>query len=246
MRGLGSSCTYADTSPREVAPRSRLHGGGSLAPLHDRINQLEGLVRALLHQPLDASPAASDSPAPPSESELIRRGAPDPPRPGEEDIRSDAGVSAPAQVVPTRVTARRESPAPSPRSGHGGVEIRNSGAGYVSSAHWKALLDSIAGLREHIDDGGDEVGSSVASPASPVNVEHEAQPPTPLLLYPCHLCSSPAPSRASIVDSIPSRPVVDRLITLYFDEIDIATGKLGRNGLPYLTRNCLHRPLGPY
>lgn len=155
-------------------------------------------------------------------------------------------MPAPAQVAPTRVTARRASPAPSPRSGHGGDTIRSSGAGYVSSAHWKALLDSIAGLREHIDDAEAEVEFSAQSPASPVNVEHEAQPTAPLLLYPYHLCSSPAPSRASIIDSIPNRPVVDRLITLYFDEIDIATGKLGRNGLPYFTQDCLCRSLCPY
>lgn len=98
------------------------------------------------------------------------------------------------------------------------------------------MLDSIAGLREHIDDAEAEVESSVQSPASPINVEHEAQPPLPLLFYPYHLRSSPASSPSSIIDSIPSRPVVDRLVTLYFNEVDIATGKLGRNGLPYLTQ----------
>lgn len=230
IRGLGSSCTYADVHPRATAPRSQLRGGASLAPLHDRIIQLEGLVRGLLHQQLDASPAASDSHAPPCESELARRHGPDPLRRDREGIRSDAS----AQVAPTRVTGRRASPTPSHRSSPGSVTIRNSGAGFVSRAHWKALLDSIAGLREHIDDAEAEVESSVQSPASSINVEHESQPPIPLLFYPYHLRSSPASSPSSIIDSIPNRPVVDRLVTLYFNEIDIATGKLSRNGLPYL------------
>lgn len=236
IRGLGSSCTYADAHSRAAAPRSQLRGGGSLAPLHDRIIQLEGLVRGLLHQQLDASPTASDSHAPPCEPGLVRSHVADPPRRGQEDNQSDAGVG----------TGRHASPSPSPRSGHGGVTIRNSGAGYVSSAHWKALLGSIAGLREHIDDAEAEVESSVQSPASTVNVEHDDQPPIPLLFYPHHIRSSPASSPASIIDSIPSRPVVDRLVTLYFNDIDIATGKLGRNGLPHLTQNCSDRPLSLY
>lgn len=223
-----------------------MRGGPRLAPLHDRINQLEGLVRDLLQQPLDASPTTSDSHAPPSEPKLVHRRAPGPPQLGEESIQFDAGVPAPAQVAPSRVTSRRASPTLSPPSGHGGDKIRNSGAGYVSSAHWKAMLDSIAGLREHIDDSETEVESSVRSPASAISPEQESQHPTPLLFYSYHLRSPSAPSRASIIDSIPSRPVVDRLVTLYFNEIDIATGKLGRNVLGHLTQNHLHRSLCLY
>lgn len=185
-------------------------------------------------QQLDASPTASDSHAPPPrESEPASRHVPDPSRLGqEEDTQSDAGVPVPAQVAPTRLTGRRTSPTPSSRSSYGSTAVHKSGAGYVSSAHWTALLDSIAGLREHLDDGEAEEEPSV---------QHEAQPQTPLLFYSYHLGSTTASSPSSIIESIPSRPVVDRLVTLYFNEIDIATGKLGWPTLPCLRPCALHR-----
>lgn len=217
-----------------VVPRSRLRGDASLAPLHDRINQLEGLVRGLLHQPLEASPAAFDSHVPPpSESELVYLHDSGPLRLGKEEIESDAGVPAPVQDGPSRATGHRASSTSSSRSSRGdSVTIRKSGGAYVSSAHWKALLDSISGLREHIDEVEAEAESSAQSPSLTINAEHEIQPPSPLLFYSYHLCSSSTPSLSTIIDSIPSRPVVDRLVTLYFNEIDFATGKLGRNGVP--------------
>ncbi|KAH8759318.1 hypothetical protein F5883DRAFT_681775 [Diaporthe sp. PMI_573] len=100
--------------------------------------------------------------------------------------------------------------------------MRESGPGYASSTHWLAILDSITELREHVafDDPG----------PTPVQQQHDGltvfdlhtrSPPRPMLLYGCRV----QPSFSSILKAVPARPIVDRLVSRYFNDLDMATAK---------------------
>ncbi|TGJ82083.1 hypothetical protein E0Z10_g6697 [Xylaria hypoxylon] len=71
---------------------------------------------------------------------------------------------------------------------------------YVGGAHWTAILDGIADLREDVDQQGQGSRSS-----------------HPQLLYGCQ----PA-SRDAILATLPPRPTVDRSISRYFNLLDLA------------------------
>lgn len=71
---------------------------------------------------------------------------------------------------------------------------------YVGGAHWTAILDGIADLREDVDQQGHGVPSS-----------------HPRLLYGCQPIS-----RDAILATLPSRPTVDRGISRYFNLLDLA------------------------
>ena len=108
-----------------------------------------------------------------------------------------------------------EMPSPSP-SDYGSIRIKGSGVSYVSSAHWTAVLESIDELRDHFEqeDNSHVVASDTIQPQ--VNF------PSPQLLYGgCPLHITPA----SILNSVPIRPVVDRLVACYFNFLDMAPGK---------------------
>ncbi|KAJ8130754.1 hypothetical protein O1611_g2873 [Lasiodiplodia mahajangana] len=71
---------------------------------------------------------------------------------------------------------------------------------YVSGAHWTAILDSIADLKENADQPG-----------------HGSSSSHPQLLYGCKPIS-----REAILATLPPRPTVDRGISCYFNRLDIA------------------------
>ncbi|KAJ5915737.1 Fungal-specific transcription factor protein [Penicillium verhagenii] len=104
--------------------------------------------------------------------------------------------------------------APSP-SDYGSVRIRHSGVSYISSSHWAAVLDDIAELRDHIEQDN-ELHEMVTY------YDHNSSSlPSPQLFYSggcTHI------SVDSILESIPPRPVVDRLISRYFNELDLSSG----------------------
>lgn len=93
---------------------------------------------------------------------------------------------------------------------------------YVGGAHWAAILDGIADLKNHFDrdehimsiaTGSDhDVGISGPRPRSP----HA------LLLYGCR---EPAP-RSEILAALPPRGIVGRFVSRYFNMLDLAPCKL--------------------
>lgn len=103
---------------------------------------------------------------------------------------------------------------PSP-SDYGSIKIERTGSTYVGSSHWAAVLDSIADLRAHFANEEDVAQCRSIDPVQP-----PAKTPQPQLLY----YSPIFEDKTSIIDTIPSRPVVDRLISRYFNVLDIATG----------------------
>lgn len=162
--------------------------------MQDRINQLENLVLTLMQQQ-----TGTDSPEPLSDFS--------PKVPGRDAYLNNEEPSTAARSGSAEVP-------PSP-SDYGSMRIRKSSVSYVSSSHWAAVLDSIAGLRDQFEQE-DEVHAPISDPP-PLQFDF----PKPQLLYGC-----PTPAtRASVLESIPPRAVVDRLVSRYFNVLDMDSGK---------------------
>jgi hypothetical protein len=101
-------------------------------------------------------------------------------------------------------------------SDYGSFRTPETSVNYVNSSHWAAILDSITDLRNHI------TRDEEAYPMVLGTVRPPASFPKPKLLYSCGMYES----SASILKSLPPRPTVDRLISRYFNIIDIAPGML--------------------
>ncbi|MCJ1391744.1 hypothetical protein MMC18_004609 [Xylographa bjoerkii] len=123
-----------------------------------------------------------------------------------------SGIDPKRPLAASPETQREVSPSP---SDYGSIRIRESGVRYVSSENWATVLDSIAELRGHFEHEDETYAHS------PDPVQLQTNVPSPQLLYGC-------PSQVtldSILESIPPRSVVDRLVSRYFNDLDMATGK---------------------
>lgn len=107
---------------------------------------------------------------------------------------------------------------------NGSIKIRDSEITYASNAHWAAVLESIAELRNELSDE-----SNAASVAGGGIQQHD--PPCPRLFY----GGDPqAIDLDSILECLPPRIVVDRSISRYFNSLDATAGK---------SNNCRHNTL---
>ncbi|CZR61340.1 related to transcription activator protein acu-15 [Phialocephala subalpina] len=88
-------------------------------------------------------------------------------------------------------------------------------ANYVGSAHWAAILDNIAGLKDQLDISDD-----------PIKEEKDSVPevPGPDLL----VGSVRAATRAEILATLPPRGVVDKLLLRFFEGVDMGSSMLHR------------------
>ncbi|KAK4176930.1 transcriptional activator protein acu-15 [Triangularia setosa] len=223
-RGLALSCAYNPEAPTPQGANSTKLGSMNHSStdrprtaVQDRIQELERLVVTLMqqqhvpHLPQPLAPSSSfDSPV---SSRLTLSAAytpalnPIPPPPPQPPALPQ--LQDPATTTPSVDLGR----------------ISSDGVSYVGDAHWAAVLDSIAELKEHLDaeDSYTLVPSDDEEPSS-APASHLLPPRTtgPMLLYGC-------PTRAShheILASIPVRPVVDRLISKYFNALDMAPALL--------------------
>lgn len=96
---------------------------------------------------------------------------------------------------------------------HGKMRENSHGANYVSSVHWAAVLDSISELIDQCDEKEKE--KKAASDGGPVH----SQIPGPRLLY-----EPVKATKTDILTSMPTRPVVDRMVARYFNALGIAPG----------------------
>ncbi|KAI0901360.1 fungal-specific transcription factor domain-containing protein [Annulohypoxylon nitens] len=89
-----------------------------------------------------------------------------------------------------------------------------AGVNYADGAHWTALLDGISELKDCFQDTS-EPSSTMRSAIPPQAVAEYG--PHPQLLYGrfAHI------SRGEILSTLPARPVVDRLISKFFNTIDL-------------------------
>lgn len=83
---------------------------------------------------------------------------------------------------------------------------------YVGREYWVAILDSIAELRDQVV--ADEIPHEDEDIEYANNQTHRA-----LLLY----GHRPSISRREILDSLPTKPIVDRYISRYFNNLDLVS-----------------------
>jgi hypothetical protein len=102
---------------------------------------------------------------------------------------------------------------PSP-SDHGTLSTRSARVSYVGSSHWAAVLDSITELRNHLAQEEDAINLPPDLVSSPTSFSK------PQLLYNVTMYET----TVSIIKSLPPRSVVDRLVSRYFNVLDIAPG----------------------
>ncbi|KAJ5291651.1 Fungal-specific transcription factor protein [Penicillium angulare] len=175
----------------------RLHPCIARGPAHvqDRINQLEGLVLGLMKQNTSNPRPGATTP-----NSVNNVGWPN-------DTHRDQSLDEGAKNPPPNAS-------PSP-SDYGNIRMRNSESSYVSSAHWAAVLDSISELRDHFEQEDEHSALTM----------HDAHAcagfPGPQLFY---TGASSTISIDSILEAIPPRLVVDRLISRYFNDLDMASG----------------------
>ncbi|KAI0474847.1 fungal-specific transcription factor domain protein [Xylaria cf. heliscus] len=141
--------------------------------------------------------------------------------PSSLDQRSGLNPSPPETdseqvIVTTAQTQRHVSPT---LSDHGSIRIQQTVISYVSSPHWAAVLDSIDDLRNHF------AQEQETHPRDFDPLQPPISSPKPQLFY-CHPIYK---THASIIESLPSRPVVDRLVSHYFNILDIAPGIVHSN-----------------
>ncbi|KAH8163344.1 hypothetical protein CIB48_g4903 [Xylaria polymorpha] len=143
--------------------------------VQDRLVQLEQLVMNVI-QNQNLSNSNAPTPGPLASDPQINI-----PHPSADDL-----VSAPA--------------APSTPSDSGSLWYNANESRYVGGAHWSAILDGIADLREDVDQQG-----------------HSSRGSHPQLLY-----GGKPTSRDAILATLPSKPTVDRGVSRYFNQLDLA------------------------
>lgn len=96
---------------------------------------------------------------------------------------------------------------------YGAMQSTGGGANYVGSAHWAAVLDSIAELKDHFDN---EEPSHLDEQ---VEEDSDTEVSGAQLLYGC-----PKPTtKDEILASLPNRQVVDRLVSRYFNSFEMSS-----------------------
>lgn len=162
--------------------------------MQERIQQLERLVVDLMQQ-TSAQPEHSAHDAiltsrPPSPRPVDRPGASATPTPHEDVTDADSIASD-----------------------CGSMQVTDAGSSYVNSAHWAAVLDGIAEIKDHFEKEEDAT-RRVPEP-------HGAGWTCPQLLYGCPRLTT----KEEILASIPARPVVDRLVSRYFNSFEMSPGQ---------------------
>ena len=196
-KDIALSCTYTPGPQRK-----------GVVGVGDRIQQLEALVRSLMQQqsqfvPLDGLFANS-----PTQSLQVRPGeTPQSPSGGHGGVAPLVSIDEDVLLPSSENSAT--SPAPSK---HGNMRLH--GVKYVGSLHWAAVLDSISEINDLYEAEG-EVRSLATSDYMP----HYS--PGPRLLY-----EPVQATKDEILNSIPIRAVVDRMVARYFNNQGVAPGIL--------------------
>ncbi|ESZ97779.1 hypothetical protein SBOR_1788 [Sclerotinia borealis F-4128] len=176
-RDLSSSCTYIHNSREKTSKAQKVKDKPK--DVQERIQHLEELVVALMSQVKDKTLVPGPT-VPPDHQPSIFKG----PKPSWPD---DATVSESADSI-------------------GRISVEDELQNYVGGAHWAAILENIAGLKDSL--GSEEWPQGTASGKN----KHKG----PVLL----LGDNRKASRESVLACLPSKPVVDNLIERYFTAID--------------------------
>lgn len=198
-RGIGSTCSY-QSKP----------GNKKKVSVGDRIQQLESLVRSLAQQQQspqqhssEAHFASSDDPSIAFHGTLVPKislqdlsaGTP------LASVEDDNIVVAGRHPSLSHETDHALAPAPSE---HGSMLLNSHGANYVGSFHWAAVLDSISELKDHYEE--EEEARLLATSDHTLHKN-----PGPRLLY-----EPVQATKSDLLDAIPARRAVDRMVARYF------------------------------
>jgi hypothetical protein len=179
----------------------------------DRIEQLEKLVRSLVQQQQQQTPqtpALHDVGATDGHASSIRDMQGESPQSatggsGVMGQRMSADGDTVPSLGPVSMSQGKEGDASSPSSSEfGSMRLHGHGAKYVGSVHWAAVLDSISDLKDHYEE--EEEARMLSSSDQPYSS------PCPRLLY-----QPIQATKADILASIPARPMVDRMVSRYFN-----------------------------
>ncbi|KAF3480259.1 fungal specific transcription factor domain-containing protein [Arthroderma uncinatum] len=133
---------------------------------------------------------------------------------------SDTQIPATSSLAAERSTASALSAGiasnASPASDSGSMRLTTSGASYVNSSHWAAILDEIAEIKDHF-----EREKEVQASPPPSDLSFPGWT-SPQLLYGC----ANLITKEEILASIPPRPVVDRLVSRYFNCFEMSPAVL--------------------
>ena len=212
------SCSYAGNPANGATNTQPSNGGQCRAPRNSkpsldggvqaRIKKLENLVVDLMQK---TTP---------------KDGMTEPPLPGQ-----DTGTGSPT-LVGSRVgtfDGISESPWTNPVSNsddvssqannYGSMKLSDSNLRYVNSAHWAAVLDGIAELKSHFEREDED--------REKYHARRISDPPHfnsmgPQLLYGCFEYTT----KEEILASLPARPVVDRMVSRFFNSFDMSSGQL--------------------
>ncbi|EWG54382.1 hypothetical protein FVEG_12606 [Fusarium verticillioides 7600] len=127
------------------------------------------------------------------------------------------GGGTPCSPVGSTRSAVDTAFAATPSDDYGSMQSR--GANYVGSSHWAAVLDGIAELKDHFDSEEEAAHPDVQGVESPA-----AEITGPQLFYGCPKPASKDEILASILTL--SRPVVDRLVSRYFNSFEMSPAVL--------------------
>ncbi|KAI1780752.1 fungal-specific transcription factor domain-containing protein [Hypoxylon cercidicola] len=169
--------------------------------VQNRIRELEGLVHVLMQR-------AASKPSSNITSASHASQAP-------TETLSHSAEASPDPAVPG-------TSGPGERSSSGMLTLTNNSSNavnYVDGAHWSALLDSISELKDCFPETTDPGSQFRASP--PVVPDYG---PSPQLLYGRFAQAT----KAEILSAIPARPIVDRMVSKFFNTMDLAPSIIHR------------------
>ncbi|KAK4464817.1 fungal-specific transcription factor domain-containing protein [Cladorrhinum samala] len=199
-------CKYAPR-PEKVRPERSMAA---------RLKRLEGMVREMMH-------TQQEQPAPPS---VPNTAMPE----GQEDERpADTRASLPRRTVLTAPRGGEEEPLAQ-------VVVGKDGQGtYIGATHFMAMLNDIEDLKSYFDDDDETPEMSSTGPATTWDFEsrggqHELATSnsysSPGILLPF---GPAAACKQDLIEMLPPRHVVDRLIQRYFGAVSPS-------------HHCVHRP----
>ncbi|KAF7897833.1 uncharacterized protein EAF01_008799 [Botrytis porri] len=176
-RDLSSSCTYIHNSRAKISHAQRIREKPK--DVQDRIQHLEELVVTLMNQAKCTTAPSKPTILSVFQSSTIK--------PRGLSWPDDAMISESADSI-------------------GRISVEDEVQNYVGGAHWAAILENIAGLKDSL--GSEEWPQGTASGKNACE--------GPELL----LGDNRKSSRESILGCLPSKPLVDDLVERYFTAID--------------------------
>ncbi|KAI0394202.1 hypothetical protein F5Y17DRAFT_428675 [Xylariaceae sp. FL0594] len=129
-------------------------------------------------------------------------------------LRAELAADATKNLSSSVVTSSTDNAdAPMDEADCGSMTINSDESRYVGREHWVAILDSIAELRG-------QVATTHETPReAPDILGTSSHPQRALLLY----GNRPRISRREILESLPAKPVVDRYVARYFNNMDLVS-----------------------